>query len=145
MEMSVIERDEVPQLVALFLEVFNAPPWNDGWSVEAARERLCAFADHPRFTGLRAMRGDRIVGFALGWAERWVSEWHFHLYEMCVAPDCQGSGVGRALLGALESHVGERGMPIVFLETRSDAGARTFYEKLGYKVADIVAMGKARG
>ena len=48
----VLEAADVGAITAVYVGVFNSPRWNDGWSVEAARERLGGIATARRsFTG----------------------------------------------------------------------------------------------
>ena len=47
-----ISTENFQQFALLYQEVFNAPPWNDGWTVLAATERLGSFAAMPTFRGL---------------------------------------------------------------------------------------------
>lgn len=90
------------QFAALYQEVFNAPPWNDGWTALAATERLESFAAMPTFRGLSMFRNEQAIGIAIGWGERWVNGWIFHLKEMCVRADYQRQGVGQRLMHEFE-------------------------------------------
>ncbi|WP_099737496.1 hypothetical protein [Comamonas sp. 26] len=47
-----ISTENFQQFALLYQEVFNAPPWSDGWTVLAATERLGSFAAMPTFRGL---------------------------------------------------------------------------------------------
>ena len=60
----------------------------------------------------------------------------WHLYWICVHPDAQRHGCGRALLEHAEEFVRSRGGDMMVIETggRPDyAGQRNFYERNGYK------------
>lgn len=130
------------QVVPLYIEVFNSAPWNDGWSVEATTERMTSFAKYPEFFGLKIVIDDVAIGFALGWAERWVNAWQFHLYEMCVSPKLQGKGYGRLLLSELEKQTKQRGQTAIFLQTGAQIPAHKFYQACGYRDRGLTIMGK---
>lgn len=130
------------QVVPLYMEVFNSAPWNDGWNSEAATERMSSFAKYPEFFGLKLLADDVAIGFALGWAGRWVNAWQFHLYEMCVSPKLQGKGYGRMLLAELEKQSRQRGQTAIFLQTGAKVPARQFYEACGYRDKGLTIMGK---
>jgi GNAT superfamily N-acetyltransferase len=72
-----------------------------------------------RETGFVALKGDRIVGcvFAL---EK-VTE--FYVGKLAVAPDCQGQGIGRWLMQAVEDLARSRGKAAIELQTRIELTA----------------------
>jgi aminoglycoside 6'-N-acetyltransferase I len=124
------------------MKVFNAAPWNDGWTQHAATERLESFAKYPEFFGLSVCSDGVVVGFGLGWAERWVNDWQYHLYEMCISPEFQGQGHGRALLAELEKQSKAKGRVAIFLQTGANVPARKFYEACGFRDLGLIIMGK---
>jgi predicted GNAT family N-acyltransferase len=54
------------------------------------------------------------------------------LFQMAIAPEQQGRGLGRALVERLEALLRERGLSEVHLHAR--APVASFYERLGYAV-----------
>ena len=68
----------ITSVVPVYMNVFNAAPWNDGWTEGAATERLQSFAKFPEFLGLSVCLDGVVSGFGLGWAERWVNDWQYH-------------------------------------------------------------------
>ena len=137
----------VPENIALFARlyqaVFNGPPWNDGWSEEGVLERLTSFAQYPKFCGLGCLIDESPVALALGWGERWVGGWHFHIKELCVASDVQRQKIGTKLLSAFELELSRQGYNRVFLETGESAPARMFYEKHGYSRIKLATLAKS--
>jgi aminoglycoside 6'-N-acetyltransferase I len=138
-----IDRNSILTFADLYLSVFNAAPWNDGWSLEAVRERFHSFSRYPSFFGLGHVANSLPNALAFGWSERWVNGWHYHLKEMCVAPHAQRRGLGGRLIAELEQRLLRRGIGRVFLETGHSAPARTFYERHGYKQLSLVSLAKA--
>lgn len=134
--------ENIEHVVPLYMEVFNSAPWNDGWSEQAATERMRSFAKYPEFFGLKILINDVAIGFALGWAERWVNAWQFHLYEMCISPKMHGKGYGRMLLSELEKQTKERGQTAIFLQTGAQVPAHKFYVACGYRDRGLTIMGK---
>ena len=127
---------------ALYLGVFNAPPWNDGWSPQAVQERLASFLAFPRFEGLGLLEHGEPIGLVLGWGERWVAGWQFHIKEMCIATAHQGQGAGSRLLQAFEARLRDRGYGQIYLETGQSAPSRLFYERHGYEDIGYVSLAK---
>jgi hypothetical protein len=64
-------------------------------------------------------------------------------YYVSVEPRRQRRGAGRALMTAVEDWLRARGVwKLNLLVRRENAGVVSFYEKLGYRDQDCVALGK---
>jgi ribosomal protein S18 acetylase RimI-like enzyme len=62
---------------------------------------------------------------------------------LAVDPDRRGTGWGRAIMGAAEALLADRGCPKVNLQIRtSNIAAVRFYESIGYTLDDVVSMGR---
>lgn len=143
MRIQTLEEANLPECAALFVEVFNAPPWNESWNVEAVARRFNDIWQTPGFFGLLARNEEQIVGFALGCVEQWDTRRHFHLREMCVAPELQRQGVGTQLMRALEDHLHEADVERIFLHTAREGDAQAFYDRCGFGTsARMVMMSK---
>lgn len=103
LELRPLAADDLEEVARLYAETFNRPPWNDGWTEEAALERLSRYLDHPDSLGVVAIRDGRVHRFALGMAERWVDGEYFHLKEMCTDPSAQRTGIGDRVLEELST------------------------------------------
>ncbi|QTM99049.1 GNAT family N-acetyltransferase [Sediminibacillus dalangtanensis] len=127
-----------------YTDVFNRPPWNDGWEQEKAQERLTDIFYQPKFIGLGAFTEDGLlVGFLLGYSETWVKANHFYLNEMCIKSAYQGRGIGSSLIEALESHCADNDVDSIYLLTAREGLAETFYKKNGFEnKAGMVMMAK---
>lgn len=131
---------------------------NDRRAVEALLPRLCigaaAWIDPDDMLGVvRRWVDESLAGGTVFVAERdgtvvgfvTVTERpHFtgrpeaYVGELAVAEDSARSGVGRALMAAVEDWARERGLARVSLDTgAANAGARRFYEALGYEESDV--------
>ncbi len=137
-----LDPTNIAGFVDLFRSAFNAPPWNDGWSSEAASERLQLFASFPTFLGVGLLHDSRAVGLALGWGERWADGWTFYLKEMCTEPSFQRQGVGTSLMNALENSLRQQGFDSINLQTGRTAPAANFYEQRGFRSLDLVSLAK---
>lgn len=124
--------DDLDAITAVFVQCFNDAPWNDGWSFDAARERLVGILAARHFRGAVAVSDGNIVGLLLGQKERWVDAFHFNLQEMCVVPARQRNGVGRALLRHVTEQLRAEGTEKIYLITSPDGGAAAFYSAHGY-------------
>jgi ribosomal protein S18 acetylase RimI-like enzyme len=123
---------DLEPVVDVFMACFNAPPSNDGWTREAASERLEALITSRHARGAVALHGSRVVGVVVGQKERWIQAHHFNLVEMCVLSDLQRSGIGSALLRYLTGELAREGVEKIFLLTAPDGPASAFYSKFGF-------------
>ena len=72
-----IEKDDLAALAAMYVETFNAPPWNDAWSQETAEIRLRQMAEAKTFYGICAFEGEMLCGMIFGFAEKCQpGKWH---------------------------------------------------------------------
>jgi ribosomal protein S18 acetylase RimI-like enzyme len=140
MEFSRVGRADLSECVALFVNVFNSSPWNENWEADAVAQRFAACYDTPGFYGLAATIDGQTVAFAIGYIEQWDSSKHFYLKEMCVASEQQRSGIGTALIGALEEKLQEQSVEKLYLHTAHDTPAQAFYEKQGFHVSPKMIM-----
>ena len=143
-DFAVVTKREVEGFAGLYAEVFNAPPWHDGWSVQAAAERLNAIAETPRLEAIGAFQAGYPVGLVLGNGERWVKGWVLHIREMFVVSRLQRTGVGRRLLAHFEASVAS-GYTSIYLQTGARVPAHAFYAGCGYTTIDLVSMTKHIG
>ncbi|RUT89133.1 MULTISPECIES: GNAT family N-acetyltransferase [unclassified Mesorhizobium] len=87
-------------------------------------------------TGFVALKGDRIVGcvFAL---EK-VTE--FYVGKLAVPSDCQGQGIGRRLMQAVEDLARSRGKAAIELQTRIElTGNHEAFARLGFRETERTA------
>ena len=62
---------------------------------------------------------------------------------LAVAPEHQGKGFGRAIMIEAEKLLTEAGCPKVNVQVRgTNAVAIQFYERIGYRIDDVVGLGK---
>ncbi len=142
MEFVEITQDHLDGIANLYVRVFNAPPWGDGWTLSTATARLERCLANPDAFGLVGLNESQPVAFVIGYLERWVNGEHFHLKEMCVASDLQRTGIGATLLNTLSERLGPKGVSSIYLETRPQSGAASFYEKQGFRILNLQSMAR---
>jgi aminoglycoside 6'-N-acetyltransferase I len=147
-----VECEDVRRCAEVFVEVFGRAPWNEEWEIADALMRLEEISRMPGFYGVIAYEdeaegspgtSERVLGFAMGYTERWKQRRHFYLKEMCVVPDRQRSGIGTAILEALCQGLAAMGVEAIYLLTLRDSPAAVFYEKSGFHISPrMIRMGK---
>jgi ribosomal protein S18 acetylase RimI-like enzyme len=108
-------------------------PWNDP---RKDIERKLA-ADGDLF--LVCVDNNTIIGTAMGGYDGhrgWVN-------YLAVCPSQQRKGIGRSLMEALEKALLPKGCPKINIQVRTtNKDVLAFYKSLGYKVDDVVSLGK---
>jgi len=141
-DVSLMGSDDLEGVAAVYQQTFNAPPWNEGWELEAASARLKGILAAPNGLGVVASREGVTIGFALGYFEPWVTGMHFRLKEMCTLPREQRQGVGAFLLDFLVRTLKDRGVLQMFCETRAGVPAETLLRHAGFRTLNVLALGK---
>jgi GNAT superfamily N-acetyltransferase len=136
----VIGEDDILVLAEIYAETFNGPPWHDGWTVAAAKERIERMVIRPTGLGVVAETDGAVIGAALGDLCRWTDGEHFHLQEMFVRPQEQRRGVGSALMNELGKRLEEHNVRVIYLQTHPGSAAETFYAKHGYTATALLTM-----
>jgi len=120
--------------VETLVGAFTGEPWREDWTHEAAARRLREIRATPHSLGLVAMdEARRVVGFLLGARETTARDEIFCVQWVCVRPDIQGRGIGRALLEELDRTLETLGVRSSYLLTVRERSLETFYERCGYR------------
>jgi len=119
--------------VEIYLNTFNAEPFNYDWLTEAASRRYFSdIARHPRFLGYIWLEGERPAGVCLGCVDDYFRGSLYEIKEIFLEPGSQGRGLGTEFLGGIEKDLTNRGISCITLLTRRDIGAYGFYVKNGF-------------
>ncbi len=131
-----IARSDLSACAALLMHTFNAPPWNDGWVEATARRYLAEFEDATGFVGYLAEDGSELTGAVFAHRKTWWAGDELYVDELFVAPERQGSGIGRLLTERCERHCAEHGLVSIILLTDRATPAAAFYRHLGFHPVD---------
>lgn len=127
---------DTDEVVALWRSCGLVRPWNDPHRDIARKLRV-----QPELflVGCAEGAAGGVVATAMGGYDGhrgWV-------YYVAVAPEAQGSGLGRALMQHLETLLVELGCPKINLQVRhGNEQALGFYRALGYDVDGAASVGK---
>lgn len=135
-----ISKEMIQDLSLLFIKAFNAPPWNDQWTVETASKRLLDFINTPGFYGLAEYEGESLIAMILGRSEQYFDGVSFQILEFCVDNTKRGKGLGKNLLNKMLINLDKQGIKNVFLLTLHGPSTEGFYERNGFKVDEAMIM-----
>ncbi len=139
-EMTIEDLDEI---IEMYIETFNAPPWNDKWTYETVHLRLSQMINVQDFYGLCVYHQEKLSGIALGSMEQYYDGVRFNFKEFCVRNHLRGYGLGTKLLNELETRLTSMGVYEIMFYTLRHESAQGFYEKRGYsEIKELVIMNK---
>lgn len=138
--MKQITGEMLDELTDLFMEVFNAPPWNDTWIRDQARTRLRDIMRRPKFFGIAEYDGSRPVGMIMGHGEQSYDGIHFQILELCTANDKKGQGIGDQLLDELTAFLAQQGITAVYMLSMRGDAAEDFYRRHGFRLLDQMCV-----
>lgn len=136
-----LTKEHVEACALLYMDIFNAAPWFDHWTPETTSVRMTEIFQHPQFFGIGLFSVEQqLIGFILGYSEQWWDSRHFHLYEMGIKQEYQGSGWGRKLLQTLEKECRNKGIQRIYLFTARNGQAEQFYTNSGFLMSPYMGM-----
>jgi len=135
-----VNENYLAEITDMYIEAFNAPPWNDQWTVETAMKRLRQMMNCAGFIGLASFTDTMLSGVILGNIEYFYDRTQFHVKEFCVRPGLSGTGIGTNLLSAFETHLLEHGVDEVYLVTSRTEQTELFYQKRGFNGWDDMVL-----
>lgn len=134
--------DDVPQITQLMREIkiFHK---RDTDSVSEDKIRKYGFGESPRFKTDLAVVDDKVVGFSLYYFgfSGFNTAPELCLEDLYIQPEYRGNGIGAALFKKLENYCKqEECYRIFFLVSKWNAEAINFYESMGAKVSEDLAL-----
>ncbi|MCB2312953.1 GNAT family N-acetyltransferase [Clostridium tagluense] len=135
-----IENQHILKCSELYIEVFNAEPWNDKWTLETAHKRLNDIYISTNFEGVLYVEDEQIKGAIFGNYEQFYDGIHYNLREMFISNELQGQGIGSKLINELEKRLKGIGVTTIILFTSKENKTSEFYSKNNFTEWDSMAM-----
>ncbi|SHJ44784.1 Acetyltransferase (GNAT) domain-containing protein [Clostridium cavendishii DSM 21758] len=138
-----ITLENIDEMVGMYIETFNSPPWNDSWTITTATKRLHQMITVEDFYGLCAYQNDELCGIILGNMEQYFDGIIFNIKEFCVRNTMRGHGVGSIIFKEFEARLKNMGVKEIILLTSRGEHTEHFYHKQGLEsYSDLIFMGK---
>lgn len=132
MKIKNMKSEYLDAYAALFVDVFNAEPWNDAWTAETARIRIKNMMQTNTFIGKAIYGENGLNGMIWGQKEQYYDGIHFQIQEFCVRKTAQQKGYGKALLDALKEELRAIGVTNIYLITSRGERTEGYYQKRGF-------------
>lgn len=140
MQYEILEQEHIVELIDLYIESFNAPPWNDKWTPETVFNRLSQMMNCEGAYGLVAYKDEEVVGMILGNHEYYYDGMQFQIKEFCVSHSLKGAGIGSQLFDEFIRRLKEKGIGEVILLTSKTEKTEGFYKKRGFDSSDDMVI-----
>ncbi len=144
MTFEIMQPTHLPELAQLYVQTYNAPPWNDKWTEELVTQKLSQMMHCEGFFGIISLDPHgAISGMIIGEKEIYFNCIHFFVKDFCVAYDLRGTGIGSELLKELERQLIQMGIYQMYLFTSRMDETEGFYRRRGFESWEyMVMMGK---
>lgn len=125
--------DDLDKCAELYLKVFTADPWYDGWlSSDQVRYYLTELIDNPVYEGFVAFEDFTIVAVCFGHTRSFWTGKEFFIDEFYVENDKQGNGIGTKFLNLINDRLVKEDYRRLILLTNKGIPAEQFYVKNGF-------------
>lgn len=129
--MDIKEIDSIEILVPIFIETFNANPWNESWTCETATLSLTELRSNRYFYGLVCLEGENPIGAIMGNIRTFSSSKSFYIDHLFVLERYRLKKIGTNLYVAAINNLVKKGVTGAFFTTLKNSGAYHFYVKNG--------------
>ena len=106
---------DIDELSKMYVECFNAEPWNDKWTEETAAKRLLKMLSYDGAYGIICRENGNILGMILGHDEYYYDGVNFEIKEFCIRAGIQGKGTGAKLLKYFEDKLKDKGINKIYI------------------------------
>lgn len=128
-----IQKVNLDEITALFLTVYQQPPWNDEWpDFYTAKTYLQEFYDNPSFIGYMVSENNRLIGACFGHTKTWWEGKEYFIDEFFITPDVQGQGWGSRFMKYIKTDLLSSDITTITLLTEKGFPAEKFYVKNGF-------------
>ena len=140
MEFCKIEETMVLDLANMFMNAFNAPPWNDKWTGVTAARRIRQMVTGENAYGIAGYQDGKLCGMIVGREEQYYDCVHFEIKEFCMDVSMKNKGLGSILLKEFEKRLQEKGIDKIILWTSRDPRTEGYYQKKGYDTNECLTV-----
>lgn len=135
-----ITNADIKALAKLYVETFNAAPWNEEWTQETAEKRLYQMINVESFYGFGVYSDEELSGLILGCFEQYYDGVNFYLREFCVKNSLRGQGLGTEILNTFEQKLSDMNIKEIYLNTTKNSSAERFYNKQSYNTHEHLTL-----
>ena len=118
------------QIETMFRDVFNSPPWNDGWNDPLQlHEYICDMTRRRGSLVFGFFIDGKLCGAAIGCIRHWWSGTEYILDDFFICREAQGKGNGKLFMKGIEDSLKKKNIGAIYLQTEHGIPAYSFYRK----------------
>ena len=125
---------DFPACANELMAAFAAPPWNEVWTHEQARDRIDEIMSARVSRGFVCMDGERCISMLCGRIMTYQAQKLFYIDEFSVHPAAQRQGIGSRMLAFLRDELRKEPQPVSYMSLITERGypSVAFYEQNGF-------------
>lgn len=129
------------QIETMFRDVFNSPPWNDGWNDPLQlHEYICDMTRRRGSLVFGFFIDGKLCGAAIGCIRHWWSGTEYILDDFFICREAQGKGNGKLFMKGIEDSLKKKNIGAIYLQTEHGIPAYSFYRKTGFTELESCAV-----
>ncbi|MBN2039075.1 MAG: GNAT family N-acetyltransferase [Spirochaetes bacterium] len=117
------------ECINTFIRVYNAPPWNNQWTFDAALVHLTNMVNTPGFIGYVSLENSKVVAACIGHIKCWWDSKEYFIDDFFVDDSKQRSGYGSELLEYIQKDMPGRDIKSITIVIGKNSPADNFYDK----------------
>jgi len=134
--LAAITSENFLDIVPVFIQSYNQPPWNYHWNFDKAAQYLAEYMSCDQFVGFILYDQGEAVGGLLGHTKTWWTGDQMMIDELFVSAQKQKMGYGKTLIQHCEQYAAERNIGTMILMTNKYMPSYQFYNKLEYTATE---------
>lgn len=142
MYIKILESTDISQCTKVYIDAYNAEPWNEEYEPEAVEAYISAYLKSDVKCCFAAVEQEQMVGVALGLIVPCIEGPYLRIEDFCIHPDTQRKGCGSAFMELILKEAGKLGCDSVLLGTQRNYPSHHFYLKNGFEEIESVLLYK---
>lgn len=144
MKLKKICKDDIEELVDIYINTFSKKPWYDEFNDRNLVVKF--FNNHLNnnyFIGYILLLDNNIIGMSLGMKKPWENGMEYYIDQFLINYEYQNKGYGKYFLKEIENDLKKLKINGILLNTERDFLSYDFYVKNGFSdFKDLSVLGK---
>ncbi|MDT3609788.1 GNAT family N-acetyltransferase [Cronobacter sakazakii] len=131
-DFSALNDTHINECAHLYCKVYKEAPWFEKSELAPVIAFIQQHLKNNYFRGYIARYDEKIIAASIGFKKPWPGGVEYYIDGFFVDPDCQGKGVGGALMNFIADRSLNEGLNAIILNTHKAYPSDFFYRKHGF-------------